>query len=478
MDMTRYTTQLTQFRNTLYQNFANRADSLMDLLDAMCSDPAAKSVVEYSLAACFLRSYSTIFKAINELKLGPLWLPELLGPYLPQPVQRPFWLLMADVTPGPRPFAHTLADRGMVYQPEVVKGKLPVTIGHQYSTVALGLEPEATVSSSWVLPLLTKRVTTAEDKELVGAGQIEQLLQDTELPFAQELTVEVLDSSYSKPTYLHAQRKFPTLVTVVRVRGNRTFYRQYVPPAAELEHPERGHPTWYGEPFSLAAPETWPEPAETLTRWETSRRGKAYRVEVQAWHNLLMPGKNKPSLPMHEHPFTLVRIVRYTKEGKPLFKHPLWLIVMGERRHELTLEQIVQAYACRFNLEHFFRFGKQKLLLADFQTPDVTREENWWQLVHIAYAQLWMARHVADALPRPWERNLPVMKQRLLSPTLVQRDFARIIRQLGTPAQPPKPRGISPGRRKGTILPKRPRHKVIVKGHKRIAKSHKAAKVA
>ena len=141
-------------------------------------------MVEYSLAACFLRSYSTIFKAINELKLGPLWLPELLGPYLPQPVQRPFWLLMADVTPGPRPFAHTLADRGMVYQPEVVKGKLPVTIGHQYSTVALGVEPEANVSSSWVLPLLTKRVTTAEDKELVGAGQIEQLLQDTELPLS------------------------------------------------------------------------------------------------------------------------------------------------------------------------------------------------------------------------------------------------------------------------------------------------------
>ncbi|MFO7632466.1 MAG: hypothetical protein R6W76_08005, partial [Caldilinea sp.] len=112
------------------------------------------------------------------------------------------------------------------------------------------------------------------------------------------------------------------------------------------------------------------------------------------------------------------------------------------------------------------------------QTPDVTREENWWQLVHIAYAQLWMARHVADALPRPWERNLPVMKQRLLSPTLVQRDFARIIRQLGTPAQPPKPRGISPGRRKGTKLPKRLRHKVVVKSHKVVAKSHKAAKVA
>jgi hypothetical protein len=231
-----------------------------------------------------------------------------------------------------------------------------------------------------------------------------------------------------------------------------------------MENPGPGHPTWYGERFSLSDSETWTEPDESLTLWQTSRRGKVNRVEIQAWHNLLMTGKNKPKrLPMHEHPFTLVRIVRYDEEGNELFKHPLWLLVMGEHRHELTLEQIHQAYASRFDLEHFFRFGKQKLNLADFQTPEVEREENWWRLVHIAYAQLWMARHVADALPRPWERNLPAMKQRLISPTLAQRDFARIIRQLGTPAHPPKPRGISPGRRKGMKLPKRPRQKVVVK---------------
>jgi len=142
------------------------------------------------------------------------------------------------------------------------------------------------------------------------------------------------------------------------------------------------------------------------------------------------------------------------------------LIVMGARRHELTLTHIYQAYTARFDIEHFFRFGKQKLLLADFQTPDVQREENWWQVVHIAYAQLWMARHIAEVLPNPWERNLPLIKQRLRSPTLVQRDFARIIRQLGTPARPPQPRGNSPGRRTGTTLPPRPRCKVIIKGKK------------
>ncbi|MCP4064059.1 MAG: transposase, partial [Gammaproteobacteria bacterium] len=464
MNITLHTTNLKQFRTSLYQNINNRADSLMDLLDAMCSVANARSVVEYCLAACYRRSYSTIFKAIDEMRLAPMWLPYQLGPYLPVPKKWPFWLLIADVTPGPRPYAQTLEDRGMVYQPEVVKGKLPVTIGHQYSTVALGLEPEVGVSHSWVLPLLTERVATSEDKEMTGAKQIEMLLQDTKLPFGLELTVEVGDSGYSKRAYLHAHRKFPNLVTVVRVRGNRTFYQQYVPTEEEMENPSKGRPRSYGERFSLSDPKTWTEADDTLTLWETSRRGKVYRVEVQACHNLLMTGKHKPKrLPMHRYPFTLVRIMRYDEEGNPAFKRPLWLLVMGARRHELTLEHIYQAYSCRFDIEHFFRFGKQKLLLVDFQTPDVQREENWWQLVHIAYAQLWMARHVADALPRPWERNLPAMKQPLISPTLVQRDFPRIIRQLGTPAKPPKPRGISPGRRKGMKLPKRPRQKVVVK---------------
>ena len=108
MNIKQATTELEQFRTSLYQNFENRADTLMDLLDAMCSVPDVKSVVEYSLAACYRRSYSTIFKAIDEMNLEPLWLPEQLGFYLPWPQKWPFWLLMVDVTPGPRAYAHTL----------------------------------------------------------------------------------------------------------------------------------------------------------------------------------------------------------------------------------------------------------------------------------------------------------------------------------------------------------------------------------
>jgi len=470
MDITLYTDPLSQFRDSLYQNFNNQADTLMELVDAICSQPEARSVAEYSLSPYFRRSYSMLYKAIDGMGLDRMWLAQQLSPYLPRPKAWPFWLLMVDVTPNPRPYAYTLEDRGMVYQPEVVKGKLPVTIGHQYSTVALGLEAEAGITSSWVLPLMTERVATDQDKELVGMEQIERLLVDEKLPFGQELTVEVADSSYSKPQSLYAHRKYPNVVTIVRSRGNRTYYHQYVPSAAEPAAPGQGHPTWYGEPFSLADAETWTEPDASWTFQETSRRGKVYTVEVQAWHNMLMRGKTKPQkLPMHECPFTLVRIVRYDQEGHPAFKEPLWLIVMGDRRAELSLKHIYDAYDARFDMEHFFRFGKQKLLMVAFQTPEVAHEENWFQLTHIAYAQLWMARHLVRCLPRPWERNLPAMKQRLISPTLVQRDFDRIIRHFGTPARPPKLRIISPGRPKGVILPKRTRHKVVVKGQIAVA---------
>jgi DDE superfamily endonuclease len=456
------TTELEQFRQRLYQSFNNRADTLMELVDALCSTPAAQSAAELSLAAAFRRSYSTLYKAIDAFEWQATQLAELLSPYLPEPQERPFWLLGVDVTPQPRPFAPTLQDRGMVYQANQIKGNKPVTIGHQYASVALLPEAENGVAAHWVLPLMTQRVATTVDKEGVAASQIDALLRNEELPFAQTLCVEVGDSSYSKPEYLHANRHHRNLVTIARSRSNRTFYRQVV---GDEREPKRGHPTWYGDAFDLKQPASWHAPDATATLSQLSRKGKRYQVHLQAWHNLLMPGKHKPTpLPMHRHPFTLVRIVRFDEQGVQVGQHPLWLIVIGEQRHALALLDIYRAYQRRYDLEHFFRFGKQKLLLADFQTPETQREEKWWQLVHIAYAQLWMAREVVSLLPRPWERYLPTMQTRRIAPTAVQRDFARIIRQLGTPAQPPKQRGNSQGRRKGCKLKPRTRHKVVVKG--------------
>jgi hypothetical protein len=295
---------------------------------------------------------------------------------------------------------------------------------------------------------------------------MDALLCDPRLPFGRELCVEVGDSRYSKPEYLDVNRHHANLVTVARVRSTRTFYQRPVVAESERTVKRRGRPVWYGAPFKLQDASTWHTPDEAVCLQQVSRRGKRYRVTIQTWHNLLMRGKQKPvPLPMQRHPFTLVCITRHDEQNQQVGQQALWLLVVGPRRNELSLTDIYHAYEQRYDLEHFFRFGKQKLLLTAFQSPQVDREEKWWRLVHLAYAQLWMARHVAHQLPRPWERHLPALRKRRISPTLVQRDFARIFRQLGTPARPPQPRGNSPGRPMGMRLPKRPRLKVVVKSH-------------
>jgi hypothetical protein len=454
------TKQLTQFRDEVYQNFNNckRTDTLMDLVDALSSNTNAKTAVELSLNPHFRRHYSALNKAVAVNSLTNQQLARLASPSIGELRQRKFYLLGTDVTSNPRAHAHTLPDRGFVYQPNTIKVNKPIAIGHQYSLWAWLPERDQSKTGHWIVPLSMQRVKSQENKELVGAKQLGELLTDEGLPFGKNFCVEVADSAYSKAAYLHANREHKNLVTIVRARGTRTFYHS---PAPDKVATEKGHPTWYGTPFSLKKPETWGIPDQVAETTFTSHKKVPYRVEIQAWHDLLMRGgKDKP---MHHHPFTLVKIRFYNQKGEALFQKPLWLIVMGERRIELSLFDIYEAYLQRYNLEHFFRFGKQKLLLDKFQTPDDKHEEYWWRLVALAYVHLWIAKDLAHCLPRPWERYLPISENPPPTPAMVVRDMSRIIRQVGTPAPAPKPRGKSPGRRKGTKLIPRTRQPVMKK---------------
>ena len=120
---------------------------------------------------------------------------------------------------------------------------------------------------------------------------------------------------------------------------------------------------------------------------------------------------------MHQKPFTLLQTQVTNTDGKLVFR-PMWLIVIGQRRYELSPLDSWQAYRQRFDLEHFLRFGKQRLLMTSFQTPDVQHEENWFQLTLLAYVQLWAARELAVYLPRSWERYLKRSPQGNITPQL------------------------------------------------------------
>ncbi len=489
---------LTRFRHDVYAWFSHRADALMDLLDALSSTPGARSVVELSENPVFRRQYGSVHDGIEQVFVPrseatrlqerqerEQELVRLLVPYLPKP-QRHFWLLGIDVTPASRPFARTLTDRGYVYRPNPVKGVKPMTIGHQYSMVVLFPEKGTPDAPPWVIPLLVNRVSTTETKREAGLKQITRLLQDEALPFHTELSVTVADSDYSAVTFLGGLTAYANHITIARFAGNRTVYRRPPPPE---DGRGRGHPKWFGARMSLRDPATWDQPDDVAQTTFTTRKGQVYTVHVEGWHDMLVRGKR--NLPMHQHPFTLVRIRVLNDSGKPVFQRPLWLLVFGQRREELSLCEIWEAYRQRYDVEHFFRFGKQRLLMDAYQTPDTAHEENWWTLVQLAYLQLWFAREEATRLPTPWERYLPRFRSEPkkaiahespqtasnsdsvhsvpeqsrstsdptrpdspkwpspLSPSDVQRDYGRILGQIGTPACPPKPRGKAHGRRAG-----------------------------
>ena len=118
-------------------------------------------------------------------------------------------------------------------------------------------------------------------------------------------------------------------------------------------------------------------------------------------------------------------------------------------------------YLNRYDIEHFFRFGKQKLLLDSYQTPDIAHEEDWWRFVPLAYVQLYLANQLSDLLPKPWERYLPNYKNPNeqsgfeKTPSQTQRSFANILEVIGSPAAPCVPRGNPKGRAAGTVIDKR-----------------------
>ena len=320
---TKPSTQLEQFRLAVYRSFDRRADATLELLDALASNRQARSVVELSLAPDFRRTYSSVYAAIGACftvtkpahrRAREETLLRLIAVRLARPPRRKFWLFGSDATSVPRVFAPTLPDRGFVHCANPIGGNKPITLGHQHSLLAYlpaklpGGEP------AWIVPLIWRRISTSESELAVAVAQVATLLTDERLPFHDELCVQVDDSRYSTPAFLHPVAQHPNLVTIARLRGTRTLFRPAAPIAADDR--QAGHPTWYGAPFALHDPATWDPPAQTVTTTYTSRRGRTYTVQIQAWPDLLMRGTR--ACAMHTQPFSLCACGCSTPRVSPL----------------------------------------------------------------------------------------------------------------------------------------------------------------
>jgi hypothetical protein len=449
--MSNHLETLREFRQAIYTSFPARRDSLLDLLDAFSSNNRARSTVELSLNSCFRRQYSALYKAIAAAYLESDYPVCSLEAYqqgaallntLPPPTQLPYPVFGLDETPNERLFARCLSDRQHIHRSTPVAAQRPVSEGHNYSVLAAFPEAGAEDWSRWALPLSIERVSSLSNAVEVAHTQIAQLLsypQSTTWP----LKVLTVDSRYPTPAFLYGLRNDADLVVIARVRRNRSFYRSPEPGRS----PTR--PRWYGPRFQLNAPTTWPPPTQQERITRTHPDGSPVSLQLMRWTNLLMRGTR--DYPMHRFPFDLLRCQRLDADAQPQGA-PLWLLIWGQLRHQITPAQGQQAYAQRFRLEHFFGFAKPHLLLTAFQTCSTPHEINAVRLASLAYGQLWLARHLVDTLPLPWQRYTHTASTQPRTPRQVQRGFAPLIQQMGTRASTPKTRGIPPGRPKGTRL--------------------------
>jgi hypothetical protein len=445
---------LRQFRQGIYESFPYRRDSLLDLLDALSSNERARSTVELSLNPCFRRQYSALYKAIGQAYVESDYPVCSLEAYqqgavlldtLPPPRQRPYQVFGLDETPNERLYVRCLRDRQHIHRCTPVAAQRPLSEGHTYSVLAAFPEVDADEWCRWALPLQVARVSSVSTAIEVAHHQIAQLLsyRPTTNDLLKVLTV---DSRYPTPAFLHGLRDYRDLLVIARVRRNRSFYTLPAP------HSSPTRPRWYGSRFKLNDPTTWPPAVQQETLQRPQFNGQKLTYRLSRWTNLLMRGTR--DYPMHRYPLDVLCCQRLDDNQQPQGA-PLWLLIWGPSRDQITSGQVQHAYAQRFRLEHLFGFAKSHLLLTAFQTCHTPHEINAVRLAALAYGQLWLARHLVAAMPLPWQRYSPAAKSQQQTPRQVQRGFAALIQQIGSIATPPKTRGIPPGRPKGTRL--RPR---------------------
>ncbi len=460
---------LKNFRDKIYQFFPSRRDAAMELVDSLSSNTSAKSVVELSLNPLHRRNYCSITRVLGEYRSKDTLdleqqedrLTKILSELCISEQKRRYHLFAVDCTPGPRVFSPTLEDRSYVYAPNTVCGNKPVTVGHKYSIAAYLPEKESPQVPPWLIPLSCTRIDTSQDGELVGMKQLSDCIK-SQSSFSNQLCVSLGDTAYNKALCLGIAKKNTNQVHISRARNNRKFFYSYIPSDTSTS-PKRGRPKAYGDVHQLNNSKTWRVPDESIELMLRTSKGIIQNIKIECWNELLMRGKKGCKL--SDYPLRLLRVRVYKESGELLFKRPLWLTAFGSRRLELSLIDIFNCYRQRFDLEHFFRIGKTRLLMDKIQTPDVCHEESWWQIVIIAYAQLYLSRNLANNLPKPWEKYLPAFKANgvIKQPTQVQKDFARIIQAIGTPAQPPKTRKKAAGRKLGDFQIKRKRYEIVKK---------------
>jgi Transposase DDE domain len=437
---------LKEFRHGMYNCFGHAKDALFNLVDALSSEAGASSFPELSFSPFFERTWASLYEALEDGQIEAERLRQVFVDFAPLPKPGESVFLGVDTSNLYRPEAETGEDRTLVPIANLPKNTHAASPGWVMSHVVL--LPKQTGQGTFVLD--TARVRSRELATSVAARQLRAVVALLQARGLHPIIVG--DRWYACAPFL-ARMADVEACCLLRVKSNRVFYR----PAPARVPGQLGASRKDGERFQCKDEKSHGPPDAT---WEGSD-AKGARIEVRCWKHLHL--RTARSLEV-----SVLQIIRHGASGKARDPKVSWFVWKGDQ--SVPLAQISPIYRLRYSHEHGYRFDKQELLwdIPRLSTPE--RTERWTQLVACTHNLLVLAHPLVQGCYRPWETRHAV-----LTLAQVRRAMPTLLRQLGTPARPPQPRGKAPGRAKGFHPKPRVRHRVVRKTSKKQKKSKKRA---
>lgn len=418
--------RLEEFRQAAYTHLEKAHDATFELTDAILLTRNVYCLADLSLSPVFRRRWPSIYEAIQDTRPNR---EKLMKLYIKQIPTEKRVLLAGDHTAWSRPDAVTLKERTIEHTSTAIAGNKPITIGQGYSTIAWIAED----SGSWALPLRHERITSWESPIEKATGQLEKVCQSMS-----SRPISLWDSEYGCAPFILKTANIAADI-LVRLRSNLCLWGG--PPA----YSGKGRPRKHGAKFKLNEPTTWSQATSVLEVNDL----KLGRVRVLLWQDLHFRKAATRSM-------SLLKVERLDEHGNLRVLKPLWLAWVGEEMPPKS--ELWRLYLRRFTIDHWYRFLKQRLhwTVPKLSTPEQC--ERWSDLMPLMTWELWLARDIVADNPLPWQKSMDK-----LTPGRVAQAMGGVLAVIGTPTQPPKPRGKSQGWTPGKRRSRKNRYPTVKK---------------
>lgn len=458
---------------------------------SLASSPSVANPVALSASPFCHYHYSNLTKVLRDWQVSESDFRAFIRQFVPPPrffgEGVGYYALTHDVTKMLKAHSPCLEDRQYVPTANnVIASNRALGVGYPVSALHLGAG-----QAGWCPPLALARLGSRDDANTVAVKQIESLLQDKALPFGQELCLLRADSSYGKAIFLSPLYDLDKLVLIVRLRQGMKVWAK-----APDGDPTGGATRIYGDKFYLVDAsghktyhkkgvpyEVWQEslceqPAdERIEKEAVLANGRKVVIDIRRWNDLLV--RTKAGASMKDKPLDVLRVQVLDAESRQaIFDRPLFVAVSGKRKNHVDSALAQEQYRERYDVEPYYRFAKNRLLMDKLQTPDAKHLDPWLRIVQITSWLLFTASSEIGRADCPvWQKYLPKNKEAKRRPhrpqTIAQAQ--RAVHLLFCTFDPavflPLKCKKGKGRTLGQEFPQRTKFKIVKKFKKSIRKS-------